>query len=40
MLGPEGTVPERVGDLALQQELAYALPFSQAQRRLAIYKHV
>ena len=40
MLGPEGTVPDRVGDLALQQELAYALPFSQAQRRLAIYKHV
>ena len=40
MLGPEATVPDRVGDLALQQELAYALPFSQAQRRLAIYKHV
>jgi 16S rRNA (guanine527-N7)-methyltransferase len=40
MLGPAEPVPDRVGDLALQQELAYALPFSGAQRRLAIYKHV
>lgn len=40
MLGPSDPVPERVGDLALKQQLAYALPFSQAKRRLAIYKHV
>jgi len=40
MLGPSDSVPDRIGDLALQQQLAYALPFSQAQRRLAIYKHV
>jgi len=40
MLGPSDPAPERVGDLALQQELAYALPYSKAQRRLAIYKHI
>ena len=40
MLGPADEVPEEVGGLHLQQTLAYALPFSGAQRRLAIYKHV
>jgi 16S rRNA (guanine527-N7)-methyltransferase len=40
MLGPGDAVPERVGQMELQQELAYALPYSGAQRRLAIYKHV
>jgi 16S rRNA (guanine527-N7)-methyltransferase len=39
MLGPEDDAPERVGDLTLKQQLGYALPFSKAQRRLAIYKH-
>ena len=39
MLGPSAPVPEEVGGLALQQTLAYALPYSKAQRRLAIYKH-
>ncbi|HUJ25175.1 MAG TPA: 16S rRNA (guanine(527)-N(7))-methyltransferase RsmG [Myxococcales bacterium] len=39
MLGPSDEVPERVGELVLQQQLGYALPFSGAQRRLAIYKH-
>jgi 16S rRNA (guanine527-N7)-methyltransferase len=40
MLGPSDAVPERVGDLALQELLSYVLPYSGAQRRLAIYKHV
>jgi 16S rRNA (guanine527-N7)-methyltransferase len=40
MLGPQDVVPERVGEMELQRELAYALPFSGAQRRLAVYKHV
>jgi len=40
MLGPSDQVPQRVEDLALKQELAYALPFSGAQRRLAIYQHL
>lgn len=40
MLGPADEVPERVGDLALQQELAYELPYSKSRRRLAIYKHI
>jgi 16S rRNA (guanine527-N7)-methyltransferase len=40
MLGPGDLVPERVGQMELQRELAYALPFSGAQRRLAVYKHV
>jgi hypothetical protein len=40
MLGPaEEEVPERIGELTLQQELAYQLPRSGAQRRLAIYRH-
>ena len=40
MLGPADAAPPRVGALALQQELAYLLPRSKSQRRLAIYKHV
>ena len=40
MMGPAETIPERVGDLVLQRELKYQLPFSKADRRLAIYKHV
>ncbi len=39
MLGPSDEVPEAVGDLKLERELRYALPFSAAQRRLAIYRH-
>jgi 16S rRNA (guanine527-N7)-methyltransferase len=40
MLGPADEIPEQVGPLKLQQTLGYALPYSGAQRRLAIYKHV
>jgi len=40
MLGPTDEVPERVGDLALQEQLSYVLPYSGSQRRLAIYKHI
>ncbi len=40
MLGPADRAPDQVGALRLQQELAYALPYSKAQRRLAIYKHI
>ena len=40
MLGPADEAPDRVGALALEQELSYTLPYSGAQRRLAIYKHV
>jgi hypothetical protein len=40
MLGPSDEVPDQVEDLALEQELRYSLPYSGAQRRLAIYKHV
>ena len=39
MLGPAEEVPQRVGELSLQQELGYQLPVSRAQRRLAIYRH-
>ncbi len=39
MLGPTDEIPDEVGELALQQTLGYALPFSNAQRRIAIYKH-
>jgi 16S rRNA (guanine527-N7)-methyltransferase len=39
MLGPTDAVPAQVGALKLSQELAYELPYSKAQRRLAIYKH-
>ena len=38
MLGPSDEVPERVGELRLEKELGYQLPFSKAQRRLAIYR--
>ena len=40
MLGPTDEVPDEVGGLRLQQTLGYSLPYSKAQRRLAIYKHV
>jgi 16S rRNA (guanine527-N7)-methyltransferase len=40
MLGPSDKVPSQAGVLTLKQELAYTLPTSKAQRRLAIYKHV
>jgi len=40
MLGPSDKAPPQVGALALKQELAYTLPTSKAQRRLAIYKHI
>jgi 16S rRNA (guanine527-N7)-methyltransferase len=39
MLGPSDPIPDKLDDLALVQELRYALPFTGAQRRLAIYKH-
>lgn len=39
MLGPADEIPDKVEDLILKQELRYALPYSGAQRRLAIYKH-
>lgn len=39
MMGPAETAPEAVGELHLKEELSYQLPFSGAQRRLAIYKH-
>jgi 16S rRNA (guanine527-N7)-methyltransferase len=40
MLGPADEIPPHLEDMALQQELRYALPYSGAQRRLAIYKHL
>ena len=40
MLGPAEEAPQRVGDLALKQQLGYTLPFSKSQRRLAIYRHL
>lgn len=40
MLGPSDPIPDKLDDLALVQELRYALPISGAQRRLAIYKHI
>lgn len=39
MLGPTDEVPDQVGELKLHHQLAYQLPFSKAQRRLAVYKH-
>lgn len=39
MLGPSDEVPDRVGELRLEKQLAYQLPFSKAERRLAIYRH-
>jgi len=38
MLGPSDPVPGEHGALVLQQELAYRLPFSRAQRRVAIFQ--
>lgn len=40
MMGPAEEVPEQVGELKLQETLGYQLPYSKAQRRLAIFKHV
>lgn len=40
MLGSsDDDVPEAVGELRLEKQLGYQLPFSKAQRRLAIYRH-
>jgi hypothetical protein len=39
MLGPAEELPEQVGELRLEHQLGYLLPFSKAQRRLAIYRH-
>ena len=38
MLGPSDPVPEKQGDLVLQRELGYRLPFSRAERRIAIFR--
>ena len=38
MLGPSDPVPDKHGDLVLQRELGYRLPFSRAQRRVAIFQ--
>jgi 16S rRNA (guanine527-N7)-methyltransferase len=38
MLGSSDPVPAAAGDLVLQKELAYRLPFSRAERRLAIFQ--
>ncbi len=38
MLGPADSTPERVGEMDHHRELAYRLPFSNAQRRIAIYR--
>jgi 16S rRNA (guanine527-N7)-methyltransferase len=38
MLGPSDAIPDRQGDLALKRELAYRLPFSRAERRIAIFE--
>jgi hypothetical protein len=38
MLGSSDPVPAASGDLVLQRELAYRLPFSRAERRLAIFQ--
>jgi 16S rRNA (guanine527-N7)-methyltransferase len=38
MLGPSDPLPTPPEDLVLQRELAYRLPITQAQRRLAVYK--
>jgi 16S rRNA (guanine527-N7)-methyltransferase len=40
MLGPTEEVPRAVGGLHLEETLGYALPYSGARRRLAIYKRV
>src|SRR5438067_6149530 len=38
MLGPSDPLPTPPEDLVLRQQLAYKLPLTQAERRLAIYK--
>jgi 16S rRNA (guanine527-N7)-methyltransferase len=38
MLGPSDPLPRAAGDLVLQRELAYRLPFSRAERRLGIFQ--
>jgi 16S rRNA (guanine527-N7)-methyltransferase len=38
MLGPSDEVPEAVGGLRLKQMIAYLLPWSKAQRRLALFQ--
>ena len=38
MLGPSDPLPRGSGDLVLQKELAYRLPFSGAERRLGIFR--
>jgi len=40
MLGPSDEAPDVVGNLALQRQFRYALPYSKSERRLAVYKHV
>jgi 16S rRNA (guanine527-N7)-methyltransferase len=40
MLGPGDAAPDRVGQMELHREMRYQLPFSKAERRLAIYRHV
>jgi 16S rRNA (guanine527-N7)-methyltransferase len=40
MLGPSDDLPTPPEDLVLHQELAYRLPVTQAERRLAVYKRV
>jgi 16S rRNA (guanine527-N7)-methyltransferase len=39
MLGPQDAAPAQVEEMELQRELRYQLPFSKAERRLAIYRH-
>jgi hypothetical protein len=38
MLGSADAAPQAQGDLVLERELAYRLPVSQAQRRIAVYR--
>jgi 16S rRNA (guanine527-N7)-methyltransferase len=38
MLGPADEIPEAQGQLVLQRELGYRLPFSGAERRIAIFQ--
>ncbi|HYV67473.1 MAG TPA: 16S rRNA (guanine(527)-N(7))-methyltransferase RsmG [Myxococcales bacterium] len=38
MLGPSDPVPSSQGDLVLRRELGYRLPFSGAERRIAVFQ--
>ena len=38
MLGPSDPVPQAQGDLVLRRELGYRLPFSRAERRIAVFQ--